>query len=282
MASFIQKLFGKKDAPAQKGGVSLSQIEQMISQGMSKTQIVDYYRKQGAPLATIERAISQAVAKQNVISGSPVSAPPQQMGGGGAQSPTTFEGVEQSAPDMSLPQMPSMDNEMNIPNMGEAQEQGLPQPPEGLDMPPMPGPQNVPQAPQMPEPEESAQENELARDVDTIGDVEELIEAIVEERLTDVTEKLDEIERIKEQVDTNVSGIDERFSSYDERLAHLEEEQKSANDNYRKTIEEVRLEMGAMEKAMKKLVPTLASNIRELQELQETKKKAASKSSKKK
>ncbi len=263
---FMDKLLKRKKETAT--SMSLNDVEAMVSQGLSKKQIIDNYRMQGVALADIERALSQVAAKQGVISGAPVS-PPLGM-------PNLPAGLEPP----QIPQMESIQEPPpSMPDFGSEPEEteGVPMPPPGLELPPMPkmGEEQeapMPNMPIPPKPQKTGDvgvghRTELEQDVDNIGDVEELVEAIIEERLSDVTEKLDEIEQMKDIVDREVSGVSSRFNELESRISSVEAEQKEASESYNKTIEEVRLEMGAMEKAMRKLVPTLASNIRELKEL---------------
>lgn len=241
---FLKKLTGKDSS---KKDLSLSEVENLISRGLSKKQIADYLSKQGYKLADIERSLSQAMAKQGVVSGSAVSQPPS------APEMPDFLGEESG-----LPALP----EMGMP-MSKEESEGLPAIPEGLILPPMPGISEPSAKP--------SQTTELDRDVKSVGDVEELVEAVVEERLAEITEKLDEMDNVKDTVSTEVVSLSSNYKNMELRVGELERSVTEIGESYKKLIDEVRLEMSAMEKAMQKLIPTLASNIRELREIKQKK-----------
>ncbi len=167
----------------------------------------------------------------------------------------TLEQVE--ARNQVLSGAPVSPPKVEVPNVNME----LPNPPAGL---------NIPEFPKIPELEEAPVQKpaeNVEETIDKVGEVEELIEAIVEEKFSAVEERFDELSKIRESVDKKVDVFVGEVSSISDRVSSLESKQAQLVEDYKRALNDIKLELDAMERVIHKLVPTLSTSIRELREM---------------
>ena len=117
-------------------------------------------------------------------------------------------------------------------------------------------------------------EPDVDGEISKVGDVEGLVEVIVEEKFAELVDKLDDLDSLKVSVEGSVDSFRSDLDSLKEKVVELEKFRDDNVSAQKQTLDEIRLEMGAMEKAFHKLVPSLSANIRELRESNVSKKGA--------
>jgi len=157
-----------------------------------------------------------------------------------------FTGPEQM-PNMAQPQNPMGMQPKSI--MGA--QGGLP--PQGP--PGMAPPQNMP--PPAGNPAESG------------DDVEELIEAVIEEKWGELKKTVDKIILWKEKTETKISHLEQSFDDLKDDFSKLQQAVVGKVGEYDKNILEVGTELKAMEKVFSKVLPTFTENVNELNRITE-------------
>jgi hypothetical protein len=109
-------------------------------------------------------------------------------------------------------------------------------------------------------------EPDVEGEIRNVGDVEGLVEVIVEEKFSEMVDKLEDLDSLKESIAGSIDSFRSDLSSLNEKVVELEKFRDENVVAQKQTLDEIRLEMGAMEKAFHKLVPSLSANIRELRE----------------
>lgn len=109
-------------------------------------------------------------------------------------------------------------------------------------------------------------EPDVEGDLSRVGNVEGLVEVIVEEKFAELVDKLEGFDDLKASVESRVDSFKSEIESFKSRLGELEKFRDETLSSYRRSLEEFRLEINAMEKAFQKLVPSLSANIRKMRE----------------
>jgi hypothetical protein len=156
-------------------------------------------------------------------------------------------------------------------------------PPLEEELPPLPGeePLGAEPLPELP-PNAGLEslEPEVEEDISKVGDVEGLIEVIIEEKFAEMIDKLEGLDELKESVEARIDSFKSDIDDMKERLEGLEKFREESMSSHKQTLDDIRLEMDAMEKAFHKLVPTLSANIRQLREMKGSKSKESNKKEK--
>jgi SMC interacting uncharacterized protein involved in chromosome segregation len=97
-----------------------------------------------------------------------------------------------------------------------------------------------------------------------IEEMERILEEIVDERWKDVTSKFVDLEKSKTQNETRIDELSKRVSELSSRIDEISSVIMGKVDEYKKTMEDVDVEIKALEKVMQKLVPSMAEQVKEL------------------
>ncbi len=156
-----------------------------------------------------------------------------------------------------------------------------PLPPPTVSPPPM----NMPQSPQpqvqMPQPEikPEIKTPELTTPQisepkpiggvsdDLVDELQRIIEKIIEEKWKDVDKKIDELDVWKASVDQKVNNAINRIKEFEKRLDEFSATLLKREGDFKKSMDNVNVEMQAVEKMMGKLIPSLADEIKELRDV---------------
>ena len=98
-------------------------------------------------------------------------------------------------------------------------------------------------------------------------DIEQISEAIIAEKWKLLTKDIDSIRRWQEMAERNMQVLQDNFFKLDQRLSSLEQSIFQKVDEYGKGISDVGIELQAMQKMFKTVMPEFTSNIKELSEL---------------
>ncbi len=147
--------------------------------------------------------------------------------------------------------------------------------------PPTPAPAPAPEIPQEPVPEAPVRgPPELTPELGTptikgvkIEEIEKILEEIVDERWKDVLNKFSQIEKSISQNQIKIEEVEKKYNELSTRVDNLSAAVMEKVDEYQKTMENVDIEIKALEKVMQKLVPNLAEQVKELKEIVGTIKK---------
>jgi hypothetical protein len=93
---------------------------------------------------------------------------------------------------------------------------------------------------------------------------EELIEAIIEEKWTDLVKDLDKIIEWKNQANNRIAAMEQKIEDMRREFDKLHAAVISKVDDYDKNIMTVGAEVKAMEKVFSKVLPVFAENVSEL------------------
>ncbi len=194
--------------------VPLSRVEDLVSKGLSKRQIIDYLRKEGYSVDLVEKAFLQMNSKQGALSNS------------GAPVSEQLPALQPSG--IPLPKSESQND------FDDVSDDSL----------------------------EPSVENEITK----AGDVESLVEVIVEEKFAELADKVEDFDNLKDSVDSKISSFNSEIDSIKSRISDLEKFRDENMVSQKKALDDFRLEITAIEKAFHKLVPAISSNVRKMRE----------------
>ena len=103
--------------------------------------------------------------------------------------------------------------------------------------------------------------------------VEELVEAVIEEKWDELVKDVNKIVNWKNNVETRVSDIEVTLAGLKENFSELQRSILGKVNEYDKHIQEVGSEIQAMEKVFSKVLPRFTENINELNSIAEKLKK---------
>lgn len=129
------------------------------------------------------------------------------------------------------------------------------------------------QSMQMPQP----MQNDNSSDDDLLNKLQEIIEAVVSDRLSDSLKKIDELEKNKEEQNKKINDIELKFNLLRDDFNNLNSSILGKIGDYDKNIVGIGTDLKAMERVFQKVLPVFTENINELgritQDLKETSKK---------
>lgn len=101
----------------------------------------------------------------------------------------------------------------------------------------------------------------------SVEEMERILEEIVEEKWKDVMSKFRVLEDFKAKVEERVIQMDKRVSELITRLDNVQNVVAGKVEDYDKTMQDVGVEVRALEKVMQKLVPSMADQVKELKDV---------------
>ncbi len=100
-----------------------------------------------------------------------------------------------------------------------------------------------------------------------VEEMERILEEIVDERWKDVTSKFTELESNRIKTETRVDELSKRVTELSSRLDEISSVVMGKVDDYKRTMEDVDVEIKALEKVMQKLVPSMAEQVKDLKDV---------------
>ncbi|HIH42036.1 TPA: hypothetical protein HA246_00135 [Candidatus Woesearchaeota archaeon] len=208
-------------------------ISQLRQQGLSNSQIVQALQQQGLRSNQIFDAMNQADLKP----AGPVAGmgPPQ---------------MQQQPPSQ---QMQNMQQQMQA-MPGQGRVGGEIQMP-----PPMMGSQSMPPPMDM----QNNESNIDATSADT-EKIEEIVEAIVEEKWTELIKNVNKIIEWKEKTESRLVKMETEFDNLKHGFDNLHQGVLGKIGDYEHGLQEIGTDIKALEKVFQKILPTLTENVNEL------------------
>lgn len=253
--------FGKKnEEPFQQAKSPVNEVVRMRSQGFSNNQIVQALQRNGFQTHQIFDALSQA----DIRAPSPVQGMGQQgqrpqfmrdEGPGALGKPPLVPpfGQEEAESTINGPQ-----NLDELPDIGGAQPESA----GGITAEPEPRFQEELEETPSFGATAPVQENYGARNIS--ADVEEISEAIIEEKWQDLMKDLNKLLDWKEKVEQRVAVLEQRFTDIKSGFDNLQKSLVEKVGDYDKSVKDVGSEMKALEQVFQKIIPTLTENVNEL------------------
>ncbi len=258
--------FGKKkEAPMQGPRAPVDDVVRMRRQGLSNNQIVQALQRNGFPTSQIFDAFSQA----DLRAPSPVQGIPGMPGiqgmppSPGAQQRQPFmqgqnEGAEQLGQPPGLPSLDAgMESESSITGpqnpeevqgFGEVGNEGG----AGAEFAENYG------AAQQPGGYGSAYGSDVS------AKVEEISEAIIEEKWQDLLKDFNKAMEWKTGMEQRMAVLEQRFSDLKTAFDNLQKSVVDKVSDYDKSVKDVGSEMKALEQVFQKIIPTMTENVNEL------------------
>ncbi len=94
--------------------------------------------------------------------------------------------------------------------------------------------------------------------------VQEVVEAVVEEKWEDFISKIGDINLWKENINNDIESIKQEVLRVQERFSNLQNILIGKVTDYNKNVTELNAEMKALEQVMHKIIEPLSSNVKEL------------------
>lgn len=251
-------------------GVPVQQVLAMRSQGLSNNQIIQNLQREGFKSHQIFDAMNQADLR---ASAHPATAQRPMPGQGmptGRTEPLMSPYYEQQAqPWPAAGEQPQSDA-AGEDLFGQAGQEGAE---ETL---------NVPSADSVPMIDPLAQPQPMARypsagpsmlvpgQGDSVDRIEEVAEAIIDEKWSELMKHIQKIVDWKQRVDSRIIEMENRFKSLEEEFNKLHESVIGKVQEYDQNIRDVGTEIKGMEKVFQKIIPELTTNVSELSKLTDT------------
>lgn len=233
---------GKKEE-AKKVYIPVDLVLRFCDQGLSEPEIIARLEQQGFPPEHIDKALRIAL-KEKVISGA---------------LPTPME-MTQEAPEAPSPiPFGEMETPIGPSPMGEVTRRPMPMgyPPEKIVQP------------EQPQQEIERSESQPATEIT----VEEIIEAIVEERWKDFENRLEEFEKRDFQLQNQIEELRKKLNSFEAILGEKEKTLLNKLEEFGESVTGIEGRIGSIERVFKDFLPELTTNIKTMSDLVEKMKK---------
>ncbi|PIN77684.1 hypothetical protein COV16_06600 [Candidatus Woesearchaeota archaeon CG10_big_fil_rev_8_21_14_0_10_34_8] len=254
--------------------IPTDKVLEMRSQGLSNNQIIQTLQRSGYDLTVIFNAMNQADIKSGIDYGNLGPSGFNQQGGSkmdeqeqyqqepmqdeeGLPDAPMFPGQSNNQMDFgAMPQSPSsagMEQPMDMNAGAQPMDMGMGSvQPMGAGLPS--GPAQFPSQGPMPSGYETQR-------------IEELAEAIIDEKWNEIVRSINKIIDWKERVEARVNKMDQQMEEMQKNFDRLHKGIISKIGDYDQNIQQVGAEIKAMEKVFQKVLPTLTENVSELSRL---------------
>ena len=106
-----------------------------------------------------------------------------------------------------------------------------------------------------------------------VEQIEEIAEAIVDERIQEFSSNIGDINMWKERVNSEISAIKQEVIRLRNHVENLQTTMIGKVEGYNKSIQSMSIEMKALSSVMEKIMQPLTMNVKELSRITETFKK---------
>ena len=160
-----------------------------------------------------------------------------------------------------------------------------PPPAEPTPLPePAPIPKDMPPAPDPPAPTTEAPEPPAAENNHVTlmtDDIEQIADAIIDEKLSAVNTQLSRLEKWKATINTEFKDLKNNLTHIEKRVDQTQKSIMSKVSDYQKSINSVDTEIKAMSKVFEKMMPTFTDNVKQLSKMVDKEKKTRGRPKKK-
>ncbi len=237
---------------AREARIPTDKVIAMRSQGLSNNQIIQSLQRSGYDLTVIFNAMNQADIKNGIDygkQGGSTMAEQDNMQFENAGLPEAPLGPEQPAgAPMTAPQQ-QMDVGQYGMNPG-AEPYSMDQQSYGTNIEPRPDPYGQ-------------QQNFVPSGYETQR-IEELAEAIIDEKWNEIVRSINKIIDWKERVESRVTKLEQRMDDLQKNFELLHKGVLGKVSDYDQNLQQVGAEIKAMEKVFQKVLPSLTENVGEL------------------
>ncbi|MFP4403118.1 MAG: hypothetical protein ACLFPJ_02095 [Candidatus Woesearchaeota archaeon] len=227
-------IFGKKEENNEQKKESdlnippIDKILTMRQQGLTNNQIIQSLQKNGYDSNVILEAMNQSDIKQGIEE----------------QAPQNYENPENISNQMQFQQQ---DDNMEQQNNLNQQMSNIAQ---NIDTP-----QNLPDF------------NVNSVEKISIERIEEIAEAIIDEKWNEIVRSINKIIDWKERTEEKINRIDQKFIELRKDFEGLNHGVLGKIDDYDKNIGDLGVEIKAMEKVFQKIIPSLTENVHSLEKI---------------
>ena len=266
---------GQNPSMSAQEGAPTQKVLQMRQQGLSNNQIIQMLQRDGNQMDQIFSAMNQADIKQGVDFGG--KDPTSTLGDGAAlQNPALMpgdpargaqpfytqaqQGTDYDAQGQSVggtegqPQFPPLDQGMGATYPSQGQEMGMQQP---VGPPDMGGMGEFAGGEMGGGMQQSSFGNERER-------IEELAEAIIDEKWNEIVRSINKIVDWKERMETRISKMEQEFGDMKKGFETLHKGVLGKIGQYDENLSNVGTSIKAMEQVFQKVLPTLTENVNAL------------------
>lgn len=279
-----------------KAALSLSAVDRvkgLSAQGFSEPEIIRTLRKEGYSPVEVDRAIKSSIRETaasdlSPLGGLPRPGEPFRSGMDLAPEPSPLPSMPEPAPGASgLPESPSTKPLPPHEDLSLPAPPGLPEhKPAAPELPSAPLPEHKPVGPPLlrPSPLDIEIEPEIRKPRPEIpklrspregkaierGDVEEIIEGIIEEKWDLVERELGEFEERMKGLDEKLKALEEHVNLLREKRREDQEDVKSSVTAYKEAVGELSMKIEAIEKTMKDSLSPMLQTLRSLSDTLKT------------
>ncbi len=226
-------------------------VLQMRTQGVSNNQIIQILQRDGYDLTAIFNAMNQADIRGGVDAGTATA--PQAMPAEGGET------MAQQLPSLQYPGQEQPAQEYESQETPQQYPQEMPQQ----------YPQEMPQQMQQQYP----QQQEYRGSSFESQRIEELAEAIIDEKWNEIVRSINKIIDWKERVEARVNKIEQQLEDMNKSMDTLHKGVLGKITDYDQNLTNVGAEIKAMEKVFQKVLPSLTESVSELGRITEGMKK---------
>lgn len=201
----------------------------MRSQGLSNNQIIQSLQREGYESGIILDGMNQADFKQKIEGASPAPEEVQPE----MRNPMQFN------PGANVPPQGAPVQQENIPPMGN-----MPPPMQGVASP----------------------NSDVVEQI-SIERIEEIAEAIIDEKWNEIVRSINKIIEWKERTEGNINKLEQKFEDMRKEFDTLTNGVLGKIGEYDKNLDNIGVEIKAMEKVFQKIIPSLTENVHSLNEI---------------
>ncbi len=230
--------------------IPTDKVLEMRSQGISNNQIIQLLQREGYDLTAIFNAMNQADVKSGIDYEELATVPKSPPGGATMENQMRSEQefYPRQVAGLEAPQYPGPEQEFGMQQSG-APESSFPAGPAAFPQQPEMGP--------MPYPQQASSGYEAQR-------IEELAEAIIDEKWNDIVRSINKIIDWKERVEGRVTKIEQQVDDIQKNFDTLHKGVLGKISDYDQNLQNVGAEIKAMDKVFQKVLPSLTESVSEL------------------
>ncbi len=243
-------------------------VLQMRSQGVSNNQIIQILQREGYDLTAVFNAMNQADIKGGVdaagITNSDSVSDAVPIEGGQTMPQQSLPPLQYPGQQQYAQQPMIQDTGMQYPQDMQQQQAPMEQP-----MQQMPQMQSMPQMQQYPSPMDTSQysppeqQQQYGPSFESQR-IEELAEAIIDEKWNEIVRSINKIIDWKERVEARVTKIEQQLEDISKGMDTLHKGVLGKITDYDQNLTNVGAEIKAMEKVFQKVLPSLTESVSEL------------------
>lgn len=236
-----------------------NEVLQMMQEGKTQQQISSELQQKGYDIQSINDAINQANIKSEVVSGAD-SQPSNEM---------QVSAISQDQNDIPVP-TPSATYEQPPQQQQQPQQQQAPQQQGGYNQGyPMGGPEQQPMTDYSQSDYQQAQQAYPPQSNYEYGDMQSLVEEIIDEKWKELVSSIGDITAWKAQIGDEIESIKQEILRTQNRFDNLQSSILGKVDDYGQNIKNISSDMQALEKVFEKILEPLTSNVKELSKITE-------------